>query len=1617
MLEFLTLRFYADNFGDRVLPVARGVQPPAPPPPVPVPVRPPRRFGLCSACGMMLLLCAKLALLHTIAFAIRTHPFLRQVNGTVIANAAEATVPRGWNLFIAGGRARLRVTASAGTHASLPGHATALDGVAQGDALASLLRHYDDSVDAVRLPLPHTWQSLFEEALPAPLTLLASEPFAPSLPLPPLEYAVGERVQVRLGTPVDRWLWQGARWANATVIAVYPARKLGDFRYAVRVVGDGGAGALFAGGCAGGWLGRWCDRLDAGLEGDGVPPPPPVASARGGKGWWPARAAPPPRGGAGGGKGVGGPQPAFQYKRVRVTVMNRSAAGLLHVRPGFWHHSAVPSGWSQSARDALGLDTWLAAKEKPGEKKQSGQSQREKDGGGAGDTRDTNIGIGANASTSTGASARASTSSVEVGADASTSAAAAQGEPRGAPAKALSPEATVHNASKSEELVIVRCNKHSQCAFDEFCAHRDFKSGDPLADSNHKGICFVCQYCDKHERGVNQNCPCGPLATGEFARQRKLNIPTVTVADLPREAGRAGPAELAGLKVNDTILAIGGVSVGMLGEGGMRVPNDGRGWTNRSASLLMALFNSSNIPLEIEVLRYEEAGARSRAAGGERGDGDGDGDGDGNGDGDGDGDEVEEQVARGESSEEAAADSDTGVKEPTASVTAKPQAKPRFGGMQDGQDGVVFVMPNRLRRPPTVLFNSSMLELDISDCIRSATPAAQHRMGAAVRAFFAAPAVGVVPLPLELAAQWAPHQLDRNATIDARRGHCVARELEPHAKDQDARVLQRDLLRPGEAPPSEPEPVPYLATLFRKVDVLTGGFAAALSIAWDALDDSPLDKHTASVKKPSVTLPQLQCSRDTAASIARTVLQLGGGAGDVRDVPTSAPSTEHKRVATRWFVSCGTRIPFFERGRWWVGWRQVSHVLRFVRLAANAFVGQRLFTAMPLAVMYTFTAGVAFMELLNVYFLVLVCWYVPIAYAICALLRHIDTPIAPFAVVAAISMYVNVAMILLTEFMSLLNVVLGDDGYEAKEKALSSLRGRHVGVEQLVTFYKKHEPTKVKDAKGILATYKRDEMLSAIWDKYGALPAGVDEGGTCRDAEAEAKAETASGPAQQEEQEQVCRICYEPACAELGELMSPCLCRGSVRFVHAQCLRTWRFHSANPASRYECDSCSFRYVFRRSWKAAVFRSALVLHVHAFIGLVALTLIAGYMAKGVDEFVFGNIFDSGARDMLRSDLMQLVAGDGAIAHAAVNNPWWAVDVPHMLSGAAFIGFISFLSFGMFGPIFWNGGGGHRGGGMSLIVVAVAIGLARAFFLVLGRLTKLSGRYWNTGSEIIVNVEEALGLAGGEDSDDEEKEAPFVLPEQRSPPQGRDRVVLFEGRQVPGPMLPPLFHRDDDNGGGGGDGGGEGEGGGAGGNGAGGNGDVDGDGDGDGEGDGDAGGRNIAGVVPPDAPPGANRGGGADEDIAAARARADEEFARRLQREELEAARVQVPWGLRWMVPGFGAEGQAGQQAGAAQRANGGGEARGDRDGDGALGEWRAVANDPWVQPANAFVIAVVLLALLTFFDASWAGDMDADQSEKQCRSGTLADTGMAILTMAWFGWPSGSEVFATEHATS
>ena len=58
-------------------------------------------------------------------------------------------------------------------------------------------------------------------------------------------------------------------------------------------------------------------------------------------------------------------------------------------------------------------------------------------------------------------------------------------------------------------------------------------------------------------------------------------------------------------------------------------------------------------------------------------------------------------------------------------------------------------------------------------------------------------------------------------------------------------------------------------------------------------------------------------------------------------------------------------------------------------------------------------------------------------------------------------------------------------------------------------------------------------------------------------------------------EEKECRICFESTNSE--DFISPCFCRGTSKWVHHECLQTWRENSENQEAKIKCMECNYEY--------------------------------------------------------------------------------------------------------------------------------------------------------------------------------------------------------------------------------------------------------------------------------------------------------------------------------------------------------------------------------------------------------------------------------------------------------
>lgn len=107
--------------------------------------------------------------------------------------------------------------------------------------------------------------------------------------------------------------------------------------------------------------------------------------------------------------------------------------------------------------------------------------------------------------------------------------------------------------------------------------------------------------------------------------------------------------------------------------------------------------------------------------------------------------------------------------------------------------------------------------------------------------------------------------------------------------------------------------------------------------------------------------------------------------------------------------------------------------------------------------------------------------------------------------------------------------------------------------------------------------------------------------------------------AQDQSNQAICRICLESSSSEtaggesLGRLLSPCRCKGTMKYVHATCLDQWRAASARSSSAVACDQCGAPYRFRKSKFVGLATSPTLLFVVSLFLFLLLIWTVGVVA--------------------------------------------------------------------------------------------------------------------------------------------------------------------------------------------------------------------------------------------------------------------------------------------------------------------------------------------------------------------------------------------------------------------
>lgn len=385
--------------------------------------------------------------------------------------------------------------------------------------------------------------------------------------------------------------------------------------------------------------------------------------------------------------------------------------------------------------------------------------------------------------------------------------------------------------------------------------------------------------------------------------------------------------------------------------------------------------------------------------------------------------------------------------------------------------------------------------------------------------------------------------------------------------------------------------------------------------------------------------------------------------------------------------------------------------------------------------------------------------YTPVAYVACCLLRHVDTPVVPFSKIFGITLHTAMPLVYLRRLSTIIWKVWGEAGclhpaihtvvaWEMNHQyLLLMLWATWTGL--LVIRMREHSARQERARRGYAGRARCGSPASEggtaaglSTAAAGALPGEaatlrlVDDAG----ASVPPAGEAATG-------ERLCRICYGGP--EAGRLVSPCLCSGSVRFVHLECLNSWRLASSNPQSFYQCDQCHYRYSFKRALYAQILRSALVLHILMLIAFTSTVLACSYIALLIDR-AYGGVMQSFISDTFIEQFANESSTDveELREHLTLmtSMSWYGIQFVHLCSGLMLVGVTGFVSMGFHWFPFFGRHTNHGVEGPLIALVVVVIGSVRVLFGIYSFFKASSGVLLQSAENMILEVGSGAGGGG-------------------------------------------------------------------------------------------------------------------------------------------------------------------------------------------------------------------------------------------------------------------------------
>ncbi|KAL4070879.1 hypothetical protein J3A83DRAFT_4373062 [Scleroderma citrinum] len=259
------------------------------------------------------------------------------------------------------------------------------------------------------------------------------------------------------------------------------------------------------------------------------------------------------------------------------------------------------------------------------------------------------------------------------------------------------------------------------------------------------------------------------------------------------------------------------------------------------------------------------------------------------------------------------------------------------------------------------------------------------------------------------------------------------------------------------------------------------------------------------------------------------------------------------------------------------------------------------------------------------------------------------------------------------------------------------------------------------------------------------------------------------------QQEKTCRICFDGEDETQGRLIKPCLCTGSISYVHVKCLQRWRTQSTGDNAFYRCPQCKFHYRFARTKAVGLATNPVVVGILSSFLFTILVMLSSFITTYFLNYIeeqptFGSMYFfispiDVAQDLIRAAIrilrdQDLLASEDYFLSQQFNTraPMRMPEPPGLLKrfvrrfvlGLPMVGAGSLMHMLFSMPVLaplqwvarWRGNRSRRGNSTdmaaTIIAVVIVFGALRALYKVYCLTRKVTERFLLYAENVILEV---------------------------------------------------------------------------------------------------------------------------------------------------------------------------------------------------------------------------------------------------------------------------------------